>query len=172
MKKVKLPIFLLYSLLGLVFGLTTQASAAGKVTTSIKLPVSGMIFMSDGSQVNMSGMVHVVSQVYEMSDGEMMVSLRANTSNLKGVSDNVELTKWIGVGGDQFPPDPIFPNVIYNKTVPFDLIPLDNGGVPPNPVIPPDPISPVAVQLSLNFDANGKLLLDSSMAMIGGQSVP
>ena len=153
--------------LGLVFGLTTSAIAAGKVTTSAWLSVAGIIVVEDEfeveSDVSLSGRIHVVSQVFELAGGEMMVGLRVNVASLQGQGD--DFTEWVGVGADQFPPDPILPPNPVLVSVPFELIPL----LPPSPTLPPSPITPPTVNLALFFDVDGNLLADRSRAIIGGE---
>ena len=156
---------------GLVFGLTTSAFATGKAVSSIRLPVTGMIDMIDEfgvkSVLDLTGTIHVVSQVYPMSDGSLLATLRANISGLKGQGDDFAETPWLGVGANHYPPDEFFPSDPVLCSVPFELISLGNE-LPPNPVSPAD----VAVNLVLCFDEYGNLLADMSTAQIGGRTLP
>lgn len=149
--------------LGLVFGLTTSVSAAGKVTTSLRLPVEGTIDVVDvdgnESQVFLSGTVHVVSQAFKTADGGLMVGLRANISSMKGEGDNS--TGWVAVGANQYPPVLIAPPNPIMVVLPFELIPLGSEA-------PPNPISPVPVlSLVLEIDDDGHLIAEGSLAVIG-----
>ncbi len=143
--------------LGIVFGLPSSAPAAGKVTTSIKLPAAGAVDMDDGSQVMLSGTVHVASQVSETSDGDLLAALHINYAKLHGVgADDLE---WVGVGGKRVPLSPVFPPSPVIVDMEFSLIPL---GIAPAP----SPITPPIVQLTLVFDFEGNLLPAESDAMI------
>ena len=155
--------------LGLVFGLTTTLSAAGKVTSSIRLAAEGSVEMDDGSFVDFIGKVHVVSQVFGDGNGGLVAVLRANISNMHGEGDgeNGDITDWIGVGADQYPPDPTAPDPI-RCAVPFDMIYLR----PPSPILPPNPVFPPMVHLILVFDLDGNLLADQSSARIDGKTLP
>ena len=143
--------------LGLVFGLTTSAFAAGKVVSSERLPVDGAILMDDGSSVEFSGEVHIVSQAFELADGTLMVGLRANVANLKGEGD--DFSEWVAVGANQYPPDPIFPPDPIRCTLPLDLIPLGSE-------LPPNPVSPPVLRLVLAVDSEGRLLAVGSEAEV------
>ena len=152
--------------LGLVFGLTTSAFAAGKVVSSERLPVDGAVVVKDefGLQfdVLLSGTIHVVSQAYVTTDG-LLVGLRANIASVQGVGD--DFTEWVGVGANQYPPDPVVPPGPILCELPFDLIPLGSE-------VPPTLISPPVVNLVLQFDDVGHLLADGSSANIGGRTLP
>ena len=87
-----------------------------------------------------------------------MVGLRANIAGLQGEGD--DFSEWIGVGANQYPPDPITPFKPFDCELPFELIPLGSE-------VPPDPISPPTVGLVLVFDDFGNLLADQSTAQIG-----
>jgi len=143
--------------LGIVFGLPYSAPAAGKVTTSVKLPAAGAVHMDDSSQVMLSGTVHVVSQVSETSDGDLLAGLHINHIELHGMgTDDME---WVGVGGERVPLSPVLPRspvIVYTE---FSLIQL---GIAPAP----SPIAPPTVQLTLVFDFEGNLLPAESDALI------
>lgn len=126
---------------------------AGRVTSSIRLPVEGDLFVTNGPVVALDGVVHIVAQVFETSDG-LVATLRYNISQLDGAGDDG--SSWIGVGADQYPPDPVAPGVAEEMDVPYELMMLTGG-------YPPDPISP-QIFLSLMFDEDGRLLEEASFA--------
>lgn len=141
------------------FGLPSLATAAGKATTSVKLPVEGTVLMNDGTTVSLFGMVRVVSQVLETTHGDLATNLRVSLAELKGTGDDVDATQWVGVG-TAHPPDLCNPPDPCSPTMQFSLIPVGSRH-------PPDPVTPPTVSLNLVFDEVGNLLDDLSTAKIG-----
>lgn len=147
---------------GLVMVLSSYAAMAGRVTTSVKLPLAGEIAMVDKFQnpslLMLSGMVHVVSQVFQDSDGNLLAGLRVNLADVKGVGSDG--TEWVAVGTDQFPPNPIHPPEPGYVSMVFSLIPLGSS-------VPPNPIEPPTVSVTLVFDEVGNLSGQCSIAGVG-----
>ena len=151
----------------LTLALVSSTALAGKVTTSVRLPLDDTITMVDHdqvqSQISISGTVHVVSQVFQDSDGNLLAGLHVNLADVKAIGDDG--SQWVGVGAEQFPPDPIFPPDPVHTSMQFTLIPLGTGH-------PPEPGEPPTVSLTLVFDIDGNLSDQCSAAGVGRELPP
>lgn len=127
-------------------------AAAQVVTSSLMLPVDGLVFAPGQGYENvvLTGRVHVVTQV---ASGQTCIPTDPcrtfiDLADVKGVGLSSAGT-YIAIGAA---------NASCAAGVPcaavFTIMPV---AIPPSPVIPPSPIMPITFAVNLGFDQTGHL---------------
>jgi len=159
--------------LAILLGLPSLATATPLVTSSTILPLNGQLEMPEGNlnqaMVTLVSRFHVLSEVFEASDGTLMADLHTNLAGVKATGDDGTL--WDGVGAEHFAPTSIHPaddihNFSYIQlSMPFSLLELGNGQST-------QPAESATISMVLGFDGQGRLLNVCSAAVIGSEYPP
>jgi hypothetical protein len=159
--------------LAILLGLPSLALATSFETSSTVLPFGGQLEMSEGNMnqavVTLAGRFHVLSQVFEASDGTLMADVHANLAGVRATGDDG--TRWDGVGAEQFAPTSINPaddthNFSYIQlSMPFYLLELGSGQSTQS-------AEPSTISMVLGFDEQGRLLNVCSVAVTGTDYPP
>ena len=136
---------------------------AGNVTSSLMLPVDGLVFTPGHGfeNVTLSGRVHLVTQ----TPGDPCTPtdpcrLFVNLADVKGVGV-LSGADYIAIGAVNLPftsptPPPILPQ--------FLIMPV---AVPnPPPITPPNPIMPITFQIDLLLDETGHLVTNGTSVSV------
>jgi hypothetical protein len=157
-------------LLSVALWIALPAQGAQPVTTSLRVPLSGTVFvpLSDGSfdTVALTGEVHVVTQVRPNGPAQPPdpIRIHVNLDQVSGIGD-VSLLLYVATGANRVnlpavPPDPV--------NLGFKLRAV-GVGQNPGPTQPPDPIMPLDISLGLSFNPDTGVLTGVS---IESMSVP
>jgi hypothetical protein len=138
------------------------AGAGGVVTSSLMVPVDGLVFMPGGGfeNVMLTGRVHLVTQVQQPSDPctpSDPCRVFVNLADVTGMGLTSGLD-YVAIGAvNLIPSDPCSPSDPCRAQL--TIMPV---AVPPNPIHPPNPIMPITFEISLAFDETGHLLEDGT----------
>jgi len=158
-------------LLSVALWIALPAQGAQPVTTSLRVPLSGTVFvpLSDGSfdTVALTGEVHVVTQVRPNDPAHPPdpVRIHVNLDQVSGVGD-VSLLLYVATGANRVnlpaqPPDPI------NLGFELRAVGVEKD---PGPISrPPNPSMPLDISLGLSFNPDTGVLTGVS---IESMSVP
>jgi len=130
------------------------AAAEGVVTSSLMVPVDGLVFNPGGTLegVALTGRVHLVTRVQpgEPCQRSDPCHVYVNLADVKGIGlSSGALYVAIGAASPPFAtpmPPPILPQ--------FVIMPVST---PPNPITPPNPVLPITFVVTLAFDQAGTL---------------
>ena len=147
-------------------GAASGVRADGPVTSSIMVPVDGLVFQPNGpfESIALTGRMHLVTQFYPTDPCTPTDPCRVffDLADVKGVglpSGNSYVA--IGsVNASCIPSDPCLPS--------FTILPVS---IPPNPIIPPDPIMPITFSVRIAFDASGRLSTEGVVVQLPGCSL-
>ncbi len=136
-------------------------ASAGPVTSSLMVPVDGLVFAPGGGSesVLLSGHVHLVAQsvpptpIIPGNPIHMFVNL-ADVTGI-GLTSGLDYVAIGAVNLDFVPPSPIAPQ--------FVIMPV---AIPPSPIIPPNPIMPITFLITPGFDDTGHLSLDATSVTV------
>ena len=144
-------------LFGLAVAFSGAAAAQHVVTSSLMVPVDGLVFQPGGNLENvaLTGRVHLVTQ---FTPGDPCIPsdpcrVFVNLADVKGIG-LLSLSSYIAIGAvnlDCIPTDPCVPQ--------FAIMPV---AVPPTPITPPNPIMPITFVVRLAFDESGHLSADGT----------
>jgi hypothetical protein len=152
------------------FAFSSGVRAAGPVTSSVMVPVDGLVFQPNGpfESIALTGRMHLVTQFYPTDPCLPTDPCRVffDLADVKGVglpSGNSYVA--IGsVNASCIPNDPCLPS--------FTILPVATGSaIPPNPIIPPDPIMPITFSVRIAFDASGRLSTEGVVVQLPGCSL-
>jgi len=151
-----------------LFALATLVSAGvsaeGPVTSSVMVPVDGLVFQPGGTfeSVALTGRMHLVTQSIpnDPCTSSDPCSVFFNLADVKGIglpSGN----NYIAIGAVTttcYPVDPCFPS--------FTILPVSSPNPPP--IVPPSPIMPITFSVRIAFDSAGHLLTDGIVVQFPG----
>ena len=151
-----------------LFALTTLvsagASAAGPVTSSVMVPVDGLVFQPGGTleSIALTGRMHLVTQFMPTDPCIPNDPCRVffDLADVKGIglpSGN----NYVAIGAvttSCMPVDPCFPS--------FTILPVSAPGSPP--ITPPSPIMPITFSVRIAFDSTGHLSTDGIVVQLPG----
>jgi hypothetical protein len=151
MHSLKSILGIMLSAIALTFSI--GASAAGPVTSSVMVPIDGLVFQPAGGleSIALTGHMHLVTQFFPTDPCIPNDPCRVffDLADVKGVglpSGN----SYIGIGSVNascYPVDPCFPS--------FTIMPVSTGNT--TTAIPHDPIMPITFSVRIAFDATGHL---------------
>jgi hypothetical protein len=154
---------LLFALAPLV---SDGVSAADPVTSSVMVPVDGLVFQPGGTfeSIALTGRMHLVTQFYPNDPCTPTDPCRVffDLADVKGIGLPSGNT-YVAIGAvttSCTPVDPCFPS--------FTILPVSSP-VPP-PIIPPDPIMPITFSVRIAFDSTGHLSTDGIVVQLPGCS--
>jgi len=157
LRKCQLRTSLISALAGVVLALPTcaHAGSAPKVTTTLRVALTGSFFLNTGDQstsewIDFSGDVQLVIRAIPPDP----IRVHANMAGATGIG-RTSGRRFILNGSENFEADGDVPNTL-NFEGEYRLI-------PPYPIIPPDPIMPV--NFTVQVDGNG--IASSELASVG-----
>src|SRR5438477_1139812 len=129
------------------------AAAGDLVTSSLMVPVDGLVFAPGGAleKVALTGRVHLVTQLSPTDPCQPTdpCHVYVNLADVKGIG-LASGAVYIAVGAANLPftvPNPVSPQ--------FVIMPVST---PPSPIVPPNPVLPITFVVTLGFDESGHLL--------------
>jgi hypothetical protein len=151
-----------------LFALATLVSAgglaAGPVTSSLMVPVDGLVFQPGGTfeSIALTGRMHLVTQFYPTDPCIPNDPCRVffDLADVKGIglpSGN----SYVAIGAVTttcMPVDPCFPS--------FTILPVSVPNGPP--IAPPSPIMPITFSVRIAFDSAGHLSTDGIVVQLPG----
>lgn len=145
----------------LAMPICAHAGSAPKVTTTLRVALTGSFFLNTGDQsssewIDFSGDVHLVVQAIppDPITPPNPIRVHANMAGVTGVG-RASGQHFVLNGSENFEADGNVPNTL-NLQGTYRL-------TPPDPIIPPDPIMPV--NFTVQLDQNG--IATSALATIG-----
>jgi len=155
-----------FTLCVVAIAFSSSAPAAGPVTSSVMVPVDGLVFAPGGTfeSVALTGHMHLVTQFLPQDPCAPVDPCKVffDLADVKGVglpSGNSYVA--IGsVNASCTPSDPCLPS--------FTILPVSTGNAAP--AIPPNPVMPITFAVRIAFDATGHLSTEGTIVQLPGCS--
>ena len=140
-------------------------SAAYPVTSSVMVPVDGLVFQPGGTleSIALTGRMHLVTQFTPTDPCIPSDPCRVffDLADVKGIGLPSGNT-YVAIGAvttSCTPVDPCFPS--------FTILPVSAQPIPP-PITPPNPIMPITFSVRIAFDSTGHLSTDGIVVQLPG----